>query len=157
MSPTLCLRWEAARASPYLHLSAAGLHDFLSLNTENILFTCGLFSWFPYGASFPIDSLPFGAVNRTVPHRRIFLFLKTAPHRTVDLTISEIRTEPDRRTFSSTERHRKAHGIYLKTAPNRTVVLTISKNHIEPHRTSSHFSKPHPSEPLDISQHRTAS
>ena len=51
-----------------------------------------------YGAVFPIGSVRFGAVNRTAPHRRIFAFLKTAPHLTVGLMISENRTEPDRRT-----------------------------------------------------------
>ena len=51
-----------------------------------------------YGAVFPIGSVRFGAVNRTAPHRRMFVLLKAAPHRTVGFTISENRTEPHRRT-----------------------------------------------------------
>ena len=47
---------------------------------------------------FPIGSVRFGAVNRIAPHRRMLAFLKPAPHRTGDWTISEKRTEPDRRT-----------------------------------------------------------
>ena len=49
------------------------------------------------GAFFRICSVRFGAANRTLPHRKIFAFLITTPHRTVGVTISESRPEPDRR------------------------------------------------------------
>ena len=50
-----------------------------------------------HGAVFPIGSVWFGAVNRTEPHSRIFALFNTEPHRTVDSTILENRTEPHRR------------------------------------------------------------
>ena len=50
-----------------------------------------------YGVVFPIGSVWFGAVNRTEPHSRIFALFNTEPHRTVDSTILENRTEPHRR------------------------------------------------------------